>query len=325
MKRLIYSSSCYVHSRSQLGRVLRSMSLSICFIFGWLQTQNLSAQELEANVSINAQQLEAAYRERFETLQTDLTEFINNRAWTETQFAPVEKIGCTFAFIISAMPSSDRYQASLTVQSRRPVYNSNYHSTLLNHKDSEVEFDFTEGQTLNFNEFNPMESELVAVVTYYIYLILGLDFDSFSPKGGEVYLRKAENIVSQMQGSDSKGWKAFDSKRNRHAIITDLLAEPHADYRQLWYDYHRLGLDAMHQSVDKGRSQVNSACQFLQSVKSATPQSILLTLFIDAKIDELINVYSKAPQSEKNETFTFLRDLFPTYTNRLNEIKKVVK
>lgn len=283
---------------------------------------NVAAQELEATVTINAQQIEAAYQERFETLQNDLTEFINNRAWSEAQFTNVEKIQCTFAFIINSIPSTDHYQASLTIQSRRPVYNSNYFSPLLNLQDGDVSFEFTEGQTLNFNEFNPSESELVAVVVYYIYLILGVDFDSFSPKGGEAFLRKAENIVSQMQSSENKGWKAFDSKRNRHAIITDLLTESHADYRQLWYDYHRRGLDAMHQSVDRGRSEVAKACPLLKNVKSTSPQSVLLTLFIDAKLDEIVNIYSKAPQTEKTEMFDLMRDIFPSYTNRLNDIKK---
>jgi hypothetical protein len=278
-------------------------------------------QELNCTVSINAQQIEAAYQERFTTLQSDLTEFINQQAWTNKQFAEVEKIQCTMAFVINSIPETDKYSATLTVQSRRPVYNSNYSSTLLNFKDAEVEFNYTEGQTLTFTEYD-LSDNLIAVTAYYVYLILGLDFDSFSPQGGEAFLRKAENIVSQMQTADTKGWKAFDSRKNRHAIITDLLAESNADYRQLWYTYHRQGLDAMAQSVDKGRSQVSAACTLLKNVKSASPQSVLLTMFIDAKMDELLNIYSKAPQTDKNQAFETLQGIYPSYTNKLNEIKK---
>lgn len=282
------------------------------------------AQELKCTVSINASQIEAAYQERFTTLQNDLTEFINNQAWTGKQFSEVEKIQCTMAFVINSIPSTDTYQATLTVQSRRPVYNSGYSSTLLNFKDAEVEFNYTEGQTLTYTEYD-LSDNLVAVTAYYVYLILGLDFDSFSPKGGEEFLRRAENIVSQMQSSDVKGWKAFDSRKNRHALITDLLAETNADYRQLWYTYHRLGLDAMAQSVDKGRSQVSAACTQLKNVKSASPQSVLLTLFIDAKMDELLNIYSKAPQADKTSAYETLQGIYPSYTNKLSEIKKTAK
>lgn len=282
------------------------------------------AQELNCTVSINAEQIEAAYRDRFATLQTDLAEFINHQQWSNAQFAETEKINCTFALTINSMPAADKYTATLTVQSRRPVYNSNYSTPTLNLRDGEVEFEYTEGQMLNFNEYS-LDNELVAITAYYVYLILGIDFDSFSPKGGETYLRKAENIVSQMQTSEGKGWKAFDSKKNRHAVITDLLAESHADIRQLWYAYHRQGLDVMHQSMDKGRSQVGAACTMLKNVKSASPQTVLLTLFIDAKLDEIINVYSLAPQTEKTQVYNILQDIYPSYTNKLAEIKKTPK
>jgi hypothetical protein len=282
------------------------------------------AQELNCTVTINSSQIEAAYQDRFTTLQTDLAEFVNNQAWTDKQFNTVEKIQCTMALVINSMPSTDTYSATLTVQSRRPVYNSNYSTTLLNFKDTEVEFTYTEGQTLTFTEFD-LSDNLVAVTAYYVYLILGMDFDSFSPQGGEAYLRKAENIVSQMQTSDTKGWKAFDSRKNRHALITDLLAESNADYRRMWYTYHRLGLDAMAQGVDKGRSQVSAACAMLKNVKSASPQSVLLTMFIDAKLDELLNVYSKAPQTDKTQAYETLQGIYPSYTNKLSEIKKVAR
>lgn len=281
----------------------------------------IKAQELNSKVTINAEKIEASFRDRFTTLQNDLQEFINGQQWTQAQFATQEQIECSFALTINEMTSSDSYSASLTVQASRPVYYSNYKTTTLNWQDDQISFQYTEGQYLTYNEFN-LDNELVAVTAYYIYLILGLDFDSFSPKGGEPYLRKCENIVSQMQSSEAKGWKAFDDKKNRHAVISALLSENQTDFRQLWYDYHRGGLDVMFQSMDKGRRQVTSGFGKLATIRSAEPQGPLLSIFINAKLDELVNIYSEAPMSEKQEVFKQLQDLYPTYSNQLSKIKE---
>lgn len=287
-------------------------------------TLSIQAQELDATVTVNAEQIEASYRERFNTLQQDLQEFIVGRQWTAAQFANQERIQCTFAFTINEMPASDAYNASLTVQARRPVFYSNYFTSTFNWKDDQVSFSYTEGQTLNFNEFN-LDNELLNVTVYYIYLILGSDFDSFSLKGGETYYRKAENMVSQLQSSEGAGWKAFEDKKNRHALVSALLDSEQEAYRQLWYDYHRLGLDAMYQSMDKGRSKVTSAINQLSAIKEADPQSPLLSLFVAIKLDELCNVYSEAPMTEKQQTYKYLQEMFPTYTSRLAPIKNEYK
>lgn len=282
------------------------------------------AQELDATVTINAQKIEASYRDRFKTLQQDLQEFMNGQQWTNTQFANQEKIQCSFVISINEMPSTDSYKASLTVQARRPVYYSSYQTTTMNWKDDNLAFSYTEGQTFTYNEFN-LDNELIAVTAYYIYLILGTDFDSFSLKGGESYLRKCESIVSQMQSSEAAGWKAFDDKKNRHAIISALLDESQSQYRQLWYNYHRQGLDAMYQSMDKGRAQVSSALPILAEVRKANAQTPLLSMFISAKLDELLNIYSEAPMQEKQSIYETLQDLYPTYTNKLSKIKEKYK
>lgn len=284
----------------------------------------IEAQELDATVTINAQQIEASYRDRFTTLQTDLQEFLNGQQWSNAQFTQQERIQCTFAFTINEMPSTDTYKASLTIQSKRPVYYSSYQTTTLNWKDDNLTFTYTQGQTFTYNEFS-LDDEIIAVTAYYVYLIMGADFDSFSPKGGEPYLRKCESIVSQMQSSDNPGWKAFDDKKNRHAIITALLDENQADFRQLWYNYHRLGLDAMYQSMDKGRAQVTQGLPLLENVRKANTQTPLLSMFIAAKLDELLNIYSEAPMQEKQSIFKTLQDLYPTYTNKLNQIKQEYK
>lgn len=281
----------------------------------------LHAQELDATVTINTQQLEGGLRDRFETLRNDLQEFINGQQWTSVQFSQIEKIKCSFALTISEMTDNDHYLASMTVQSRRPVFNSSYNSNLVNLRDESISFEYTEGQTLNYNEFN-LDNELVASVAYYIYIILGVDFDSFSMHGGDAYLKTAENIVNQMQTSDNKGWKAFADNKNRHAIITALTDDSMSEYRDLWYTYHRSGLDQMSQSVDKGRASISESCRLLSKVHKTNPQTPLLGLFIDTKIDELANVYSKAPREEKAEIYKLLSEIYPTYKNKLDRIRE---
>ena len=282
------------------------------------------AQELNATVTINTQQIDASLRPRFETLKESLEEFINGQQWTGAQFANVEKITCTFALTINEVVQSDVYKVSLTVQARRPVYNATYQTILINWRDDVITLPYQEGENLTYNEFN-LDNELIATIAFYAYLVLGLDFDSFSSMGGESYLRKCESIVSQMQSSDSNGWKAFDSKTNRHALVTALLDSNQQGFRELWYTYHRQGLDQMAQSVDKGRSQISSSFDQLTAVRSADAMTPLLSLFINAKLDELVNIYSEAPMTEKKSIYDRLTDLFPTYSRQLAPIKEEYK
>ena len=284
----------------------------------------IKAQELAATVTINAQQIEASYRDRFTTLATDLQEFVNAQQWTSHQYTTQERIECTFALTINEMSSADNYKASLTIQARRPVYYASYQTTTFNWKDDNISFTYTEGQTFTWNEFS-LDNELIATLAYYIYLVLAADYDSFQQNGGEPFLRKCESIVSQMQSSESKGWKAFDDKKNRHAIISALLDNTQSDFRTMWYNYHRLGLDAMYQSMDKGRAQVSQALPLLSNVRKANAQTPLLSIFISAKLDELLNIYSEAPMKEKQEIYNTLQNLFPTYSNRLSIIKQAYK
>ena len=279
------------------------------------------AQELNAKVTFNTQQLETSLRDRFTTLQSDLQEFINGQQWSSAQFSQVEKIRCTFAFTISEMTDNDKYNASLIIQSSRPVYNSSYNTNTLNWQDDNITFTYSEGQTLTFNEFN-LDNELIATVAYYVYLILGIDFDSFAPRGGEPFLSRAENIVSQMQNAESKGWSAFADKKNRHAVITAMLSESQSAFRDLWYTYHRSGLDQMAQSADKGRAQISEAISQLGKIREVDVQTPLLSMFISSKLDELINIYSKAPRNEKDEVFATLSEEYPTYISQLEKIKQ---
>lgn len=296
--------------------------LLIIIIALLIANMRLAAQELNARVTINSEQIEASYRPRLETLRETLEEFINHQKWTDAQFRSNERIECTFAFIINEMTQTDRYSASLTVQSRRPVFNASYISPVLNWRDEEIAFSYTEGMNLTWNEYDASETDLLAVVAYYSYLIIGMDFDSFSAGGGAPYYQVAQNIVSQMQNGNIPGWKAYDKKNNRHAIISELTDTESSQYSTLLYKYHRDGLDAMVQSVDKGRAAITQTLPLLKDIKSGNIMSPLMTMFIAAKQDELVNIYSLAPKSEKLQIYDLLSDLYPTYSNQLQKIKE---
>lgn len=293
-----------------------------CMVF--LSGSILSAQEFNCKVKINADQIEGTYKQKFSTLETDLSEFINNRKWSETKFSNVEKIDCTLQFTIKSISSQDRYVAELTVQSRRPVFNAAYTTSTFNFKDNEIEFNYLENEPIVYTD-HTIESNLVAIVSYYMYMILGMDFDSFSPEGGTPFFRQAENIVTICQTINEKGWKAFDNNKNRHALVTGILEEKMKPFRTLWYEYHRKGLDDMAQSAEKGRSVITKSLSYLEQIQNANSMSVLLSVFMDTKSDELINLYSKSNQTEKDNVYKLLTSIYPAYSQRLEDIRKPSK
>lgn len=293
-----------------------------CMVF--LSGGILSAQEFNCKVKINADQIEGTYKQKFSTLETDLSEFINNRKWSETKFSNVEKIDCTLQFTIKSISSQDRYVAELTVQSRRPVFNAAYTTSTFNFKDNEIEFNYLENEPIVYTD-HTIESNLVAIVSYYMYMILGMDFDSFSPEGGTPFFRQAENIVTICQTINEKGWKAFDNNKNRHALVTGILEEKMKPFRTLWYEYHRKGLDDMAQSAEKGRSVITKSLSYLEQIQNANSMSVLLSVFMDTKSDELINLYSKSNQTEKDNVYKLLTSIYPAYSQRLEGIRKSSK
>ena len=216
----------------------------------------MRAQEINARITVNSDKIQSTNKQVFTTLQNALTEFVNNKKWTDATFATTERIDCTMTLIINEMVSDNSFKGEIQIQARRPVYNSSYTTTLLNHRDTDLNFEYTEFEPLEYTE-NTLNSNLIATITYYIYTILGLDFDSFAPKGGNAYLQQAQHIVSLAQGQASwNGWKAFDSDRNRHALSTALTDNTSDAFRELWYNYHRKGLDEMAANPDRGRTTI---------------------------------------------------------------------
>lgn len=282
--------------------------------------ERLAAQELNCKVEVDHSQVPGTNAALFSTLQEAISEYVNTRKWTTTQFSPNEKIDCKMFFTVKSW-SDPKIIGELQIQSSRPVYNSNYTTTLLNFKDTKIEFEYTQGQPLVFSE-NSMESNLTAIINYYVYLILALDFDSFSLRGGDSYWERVSNVVQMAQSSGETGWKAFEDTKNRAALLAAFTDPSTRSLREMVYTYHRAGLDEMSVSPDKGRGRITESLDVLAKVGSVAPMSVALSLFKDAKLDELVNVYSKSPQTERDKVYELLYGLYPTEGTRLDQIKK---
>lgn len=279
---------------------------------------SIGAQELDCKVEINTDQLADTRRDVFNELQQAISDYMTTTRFTGTRFGTREKIECRMFFTITGY-SDDIVTGELQVQSLRPVYNSSYTSTLLNFKDEKITFPYQQGDRLVFSE-NTVESNLTAILDYYAYLILALDFDSFSPRGGQSYVERMSSIVQQAQATRDSGWRTFDDNRNRASIANAFTAPSTAPMRDLSYNYHRLGLDIMAVSPDKGRAEITRSLRTLDEVGQLSPLSVALTMFHDAKLDELVNIYSRGPADERKSVYDTLDNLYPTDTNRLKEI-----
>lgn len=281
----------------------------------------LSAQELNARVNVNSDRIQGTNKEVFTSLQSALNTFINGTKWSSTTFSSVEKIDCTFNIIILNQSESNTYTAEISVVARRPVYNSTYTTSILNFRDTKLDFEYMENSPLELDMTN-ITSNLIATVAFYCNLILGLDFDSFSPRGGSYFFRQAQNITMQAQGSSWMGWTAFESTTNRHAIITAFTDESLVSYRDFWYTYHRKGLDEMASNPDRGRTTIIQALSVLNELKNMRSSSVLLQMFADSKLEEVVLMCNKASSEEKKEVYDLFYKLYPTMTDRLEPLKK---
>ncbi|MDE6207469.1 MAG: DUF4835 family protein [Muribaculaceae bacterium] len=295
---------------------LRAVFLAVA---AWIAALGVNAQELNCEVTVNTDQVTGS-KQTFETLQQAISEYMNTTVFTNAQFAANEKIECRLFFTIKEY-NDGNIVGDLQVQSLRPVYNSSYTSTLINFKDTKIEFDYTEGEPLIFS-VNNMESQLTAILNFYAYLILAVDFDSFSPRGGEPYFERLASIVQMAQSSGESGWKAFEDTKNRSAVLSSYTDASTSGIRDMLYTYHRQGLDQMSVSVDKGRAAVTESLGALSKVAQVAPMSVALSMFRDAKLDELVNIYSKAPAEERTKVYKLLEPIYPTDTDRLEKIRK---
>ena len=281
----------------------------------------LIAQELRCNISISATKLQGANRTVFETMQSDLYEFMNNRKWTDQKFAMDERIECSFFINLDEQISSDEFKGTIQVQARRPVFNSSYETILLNIKDNDFDAKYIEYQTLEFNETSNKDN-LTNILAYYAYIILGMDYDSFSPEGGTEFFQKAQTIVNNSQSAREKGWKAYESERNRYWLVENILNKSYSGFRSCTYQYHRQGLDIMFDKSPEGRAAIAESLKSIQKVFRSRPSLYILQVFFDAKSDELVNVFSKSFPDEKNRVSVILNECDPSNGTKYEKILK---
>jgi hypothetical protein len=280
---------------------------------------NLFAQEINCQLSVQTPQIQASDKTIYDKLQTDLREFMNNRKWTNDEYLNQERIECSIVITISERVSTDEFTGNIQVSSRRPIYHSSYNSPMFNHQDKDFTFRYVQDQTIEFDE-GSVTSNLTAILGFYAYIMIGLDYDSFSPLGGTTYFTKAQTIANNAQNLPDRGWKAFESSRNRYWLIENLLNVSFRPMRDAIYSYHRLGMDKFEENFPDGRAVVTESLKSLRKVYQDKPNSFLMQSFFTAKADEIVNIYTAALPAEKSELVPILSQIDPANTLKYQNI-----
>jgi hypothetical protein len=274
------------------------------------------AQELRARVSVISNRVNNSVdKQTFTTLQTALNDFVNTRKWSNDAFKTNEKIDCSFLLNLESTSDANVYKASLTIQSGRPVFNTTYVSPVINYQDNDVTFKYIEFQQLEFNDnrvsgTDPLVSNLTAVFAYWINMVLGFDYDSFSLKGGSAYFQKAQNIVNNApEGRNISGWKPFDGTRNRYWLAENLLNSKYTIFHDAIYDYYRLGMDKLYDQEATARTNILNVLNLLNTFNTQNSNTMILQLFFQAKTQELIQIFSKAAPADKSKALELLKRL----------------
>ena len=279
-----------------------------------------NGQELKCNIQVNSQQIQGSEKAVFQKMQQGLNEFVNQTKWTDDVFAQNEKIECTFQLMLNDRIGTDVFSGTLQIQAKRPVYGTNYSTTLFSHVDKNVKFKFEQFEQLQFSE-TAYQSELTSLFGFYIYYILGLDYDSFSIEGGSEYFRKALTVVNVAQVSDSKGWKS-NEEENRYWLVDNHLNSRFKQLRKTSYEYHRLGLDVMADDIENGRKQIADALVALETVHARNPNSFNMNVFFTGKVQEIVNIFSKSDVQEKNRVVQVLNRIDAGNQQKYNQILK---
>jgi hypothetical protein len=279
-------------------------------------------QELNCTVQVNAQQIQGVDRALFTKMQQSIFEFLNQQRWTGDTYQQHERIECSFLFNISEMLSQTEFKGTLTIQSRRPVYGTNYNTTVFTHNDKDIHFKFEQFEALVYSE-TTYASSLTAILGFYANFILGLDYDTFSPEGGSEYFRKALSVVNTAQSASERGWKSSEQgENNRYWLIENHLNAPFKPLRACLYQYHRLGLDVMSTKPEEGRTQILEALKQMEKVHVRVPLAFNTQVFFTTKVDEIVNVFSESTPQEKGEVVQMLNRIDPSNQNKYLKIMK---
>ena len=304
-----------------MGYRLKVIVFALCSLF----FVPLSAQEINCTVTVNSDQIEGSNKQVYETLKRSIEEYMNQNRWTNMTYAEQEKIECSMLIVVKSV-ADNMYVCEMTLQSRRPVYGTTYTTPILNFKDPAFNFMYQEFDRIEYQQ-NQFTTNLTAMLAYYCYLIIGHDMDSFQRMGGTPFFQQCESIVNacqsaSMESVEQRGWLAFDSNRNRYALINNLLDEAFKKYRNYYYEYHRLGLDEMAGNVTNGRARIAEGLPVLREAYRARPATYIINTFLDAKSDELVDIFSKGTDKEKKSVYEILTDIDPTRQSTYEKINE---
>lgn len=281
-----------------------------------------NSQELDCRIQINHSKLQGTTNDKlFQTMQQELYEFINNTAWTNHVYAKDERIECNIFITIEEQISSDEFKGKIQVTSSRPVYGTSYMSPVLNHLDNSFQFKYVEFEPLEFN-VNTHASNLTAVIAYYCYIIIGMDYDTFGNNAGTPYFQQAEKIVQNAQAAPEPGWKAYENLKNRYWLVENLLNDQYSGMRDFMYVYHRQGMDRLGEKPAEARASIETAIDNLKNVHRRKPGSFLMSLYTTAKGDEIVSIFSEGFPDEKARVYNIMKEVDPANSTKYEKIMK---
>lgn len=295
-------------------KTIKMYKILLAYMFILLSAIGYS-QDLNCTINVTTPQIQQTDKKIYETLQKAIEEFVKNRKWTNYNFQVQERIDCNILINIMERISTNEFKGTIQIQARRPVYKSAYNSVLLNYIDKDFQFKYEEFQPLNFDESTHL-SNLTSVLAYYINVIIGLDFDTFSLNGGTQFYNIAQTIVNNAQNDPSAGWKSFESKKNRYWLIENLLNPSYSPFREALYRYYRKGMDVMYDNMQKGRQEVLESFELLRKVNREKPGLFIMNMYMFGKVDEITKIFSEAPQNEKEQAVKALGEVDPGNTSK---------
>lgn len=287
--------------------------------FIMLSFATATAQELNCKVQVLAPQIATVDKKVFEAMQTSITEFLNNTKWTKDIFQNDERIECSIQITLSKQTSSDAFEGNIQVTSARTTYKTSHSSPMFNYVDKDFQINYIQFQALEFSE-NAHLSNLTSILSYYAYVIIGIDYDSFSLYGGTPWFQKAQKIVNNAQSAPELGWKGFDGTENRYWLVENFLEKTFAPIRECTYRYHRLGLDIMAEKRDEGRGVIAQSIELLKTIHQNRPSSFNMKVFFMAKAQEVVDIFSPAPGPEKVQVLKTLNEIDPGNTMKYQKI-----